>query len=68
MSQELEDFLGKEFKITPDELMALDADALSDLFDETSDIEVGEVIAGRSEGDRCRLACELQDYINDNLM
>lgn len=68
MSKELEEFLGKEFNITPDELMAMDAVAISDLFDEVSDIEVGEVIAGRADGARCRLACELQDYINDNLM
>ena len=68
MSKELEEFLGKEFNVTPDELMAMEANAISDLFDEVSDIEVGEVIAGRAESDRCRLACELQDYINDNLM
>ena len=68
MSKELEEFLSKEFEITPDDLMAMDADAISDIFDDASDIEVGEVLAGRAEGDRCRLACELQDYINDNLM
>ena len=68
MSKELEEFLSKEFEITPDHLMAMDADAISDIFDDASDIEVGEVLAGRAEGDRCRLACELQDYINDNLM
>lgn len=67
MKEALAEFLKTEFNLTPEDLEKMNEDQLSDLFDQAADIEVGELVEhGEPITKRCRLACDLEDYINDN--
>lgn len=70
MNKELETFLQEEFGITREELENMTQDELSDFFDEVADVEIDEAYKIKNDGPiskRGRLACDLEDYINDYL-
>lgn len=70
MNKELERFLQEEFGVTADELRNMSDEELNDIVDEAFEIEADEVMKTDPNpiSKRGRLACDLEDYIIDNLL